>query len=56
MDKLLSDTRLIFYFGCLAVVCLTVLLTTCAINQHDCKIQAMKNGVQPDKIAQMCNG
>lgn len=56
MDRLLGDTKLVFYFGCLAVVCMTVLLTTCAINQHDCKIQAIKAGTPPEKIAQMCNG
>lgn len=56
MDRLLGDTKLVFYFACLAVVCFTTLLTTCAINQHDCKIQAIKAGTPPEKIAQMCNG
>ena len=50
----MNTDRMLFYAAIIGMLCTTMMITHCSYQVTACKQNAIKAGVEPEKIQQLC--
>lgn len=51
----MNTEKILFYVAIVGILSLTMLMTYCNYSTSQCKIEAIKAGIAPEKIATLCH-